>query len=180
MNTALKGLFAFLLLGIAVTGASAFGGFHSEEAREALENEDYEAFVQVAEDEGRPTERLTEERFGNIVQGYQSHETAKQAVVDQDYDAWVAAIENKPKRPEITEIITEDNFATFAALHQARQDGDKETAKSLAEELGLDEFGPRHHGRRGHRFGNRGDGPRGDQEDSNQDRPRRGRNFGRQ
>ncbi len=58
------------------------------------------------------------------------------ALENNDYDAWVTATADKP----IAEIITADNFDTLVEIHALRQAGDKESAKALAEELGLPEF----------------------------------------
>ena len=62
------------------------------------------------------------------------HEAMKNAFENLDYDAWADLMEGKGR---VLEIVTEDNFAKFAEMHDAKISGDIETAKEIAEELGL-------------------------------------------
>lgn len=121
---------------LAVSGAYAFGGQFggfqgSEEAKQALENNDYDAFIQSVSPD------ITEEQFERMAEVHEQRQAVEQALESGDYEAWVQAIESMPK---ITDLITEENFQDFAALHQARQNGDLETAKDLSEQLGLEQF----------------------------------------
>lgn len=71
-----------------------------------------------------------------------------QAVLEAgDYQAWLELVGDKP----MAEQITEENFAQFAAMHQLMKDGDREGAKAIADELGLEKS----MGSRGH-FGMKG------------------------
>ncbi|PJC36850.1 hypothetical protein CO046_03620 [Candidatus Peregrinibacteria bacterium CG_4_9_14_0_2_um_filter_53_11] len=67
--------------------------------------------------------------------------TIDAALESGDYAAWQAAVsaaaESAEKQPRILEEINSDNFSTFVELHTAMKAGDRETAKTLAEELGL-------------------------------------------
>ncbi len=129
---------AIALCALMVSGAYAFGGFGAggnEAAKEALENKDYGAFVSAVSENFR--ERFTEEKFTQAAERFQLRQGEMQAIEDGDYGAWAEAIES---RPGITDFITEENFGDFAAMHNARQEGDFETAQALAEELGLSQF----------------------------------------
>ncbi|MBR9706532.1 hypothetical protein GOV14_05835 [Candidatus Pacearchaeota archaeon] len=71
--------------------------------------------------------------------GYDSEKyTAMQETYDNlDYDGWVALMQEYGKDSEFIESITEENFETYVAMNKAKMSGDIETAKELAEELGL-------------------------------------------
>jgi nucleotide-binding universal stress UspA family protein len=151
------GMAAMLLVGLVAAGAFAmpFGGngwgrFGNEAVREALEGGDYDAYLSAI-DEGWRTYRagMTEGKFNEMFEHHQemSEKRAqmqkKRAAVEAaieagDYEAWVSAIEGSPGAERLAEVITEDNFGTFAEIHQARQDKDWEKAKELAEELGIE------------------------------------------
>lgn len=64
----------------------------------------------------------------------EQHEAIEEAIESGDYDAWVELMDG---RGRITTVVTEDNFETFAAMHEAMEDGDIEEAQALREELGL-------------------------------------------
>lgn len=55
-----------------------------------------------------------------------------------DYEAWKNLLIQGEGEPKIFDFITEDNFAQFAEMHEARQNGDHETAKAIAEEIGFE------------------------------------------
>lgn len=69
-------------------------------------------------------------------------EEVKQAVETGDYDAWVQLTSDHPKAAEMFKNINADNFHLLNEMYQARQDGDMEKAKEIADELGI-EPGPR-------------------------------------
>ena len=81
------------------------------------------------------------------------HEEIKTAVENRDYEAWQTLMAEK-QGPNY-ELITEENFETFAQMHEAMMAGDYETAQSLHEELGLDgKIGQKHFmGKKGMKFG---------------------------
>jgi quinol monooxygenase YgiN len=130
-------LFAMLIVGTtAVTGTYAFGPMKDNDAaQQALETGDYDAFMAAVESE--LPNKFSEERFEHMAERYESHQAIQLALDNGDYDAWVTAVEDA-KPLSITEVITEDNFDTFIAMHEAREAGDFETAKQLAEELGFE------------------------------------------
>ncbi|NOX71511.1 MAG: hypothetical protein GXO64_02320 [Candidatus Micrarchaeota archaeon] len=61
----------------------------------------------------------------------------EQAFETGDYNAWVALMTENGRHPRVVDIVSEENFATFAAAHEAAQNGDYETASQLRAELGL-------------------------------------------
>ncbi len=61
------------------------------------------------------------------------HEAIEAALEGNEYDAWKALMGDKP----IAQKVTEENFATLVALHEAREEGDIEKVRALREELGL-------------------------------------------
>ena len=127
-------LFAVAACVLMLGSAYAFGGLvqGNEAMQQALQNNNYEAFLNAGCE--RVNERMTEERFGQMAERFSSKQAVRGAIENSDFDAWVEAVESKPG---ITDIVTEENFETFVAMHEARQSGDLETAKQLAEELGI-------------------------------------------
>jgi len=132
-------LFLVALVGSAFAFPGNFSG--NEEARDAIEANDYEAWQQAK------INGLTEERFDALVQKHQEmtqHREEKEqrmaeidAAIAEGYDAWVEAIEGHPQAAKLLKVVNEDNFETFVAMHEAKVSGDHETAKELANELGL-------------------------------------------
>jgi hypothetical protein len=132
------------MIGVVGMGAaSAMGGLdhetmQSSTIQDALEANDYDAFISaVAEKDPDAAERISEERFEKIVERFDIKNEISDALEVGDYDAWVQAVAQTPYGENIQEIITEDNFDELVEFHEARVAGDKETAKELAEELGL-------------------------------------------
>jgi len=61
--------------------------------------------------------------------------TAIEAALEAgDYDAWKELMGGKGR---VSEVVTEENFTTFVAMHEAVENGDFEKAKELRKELGL-------------------------------------------
>ena len=72
------------------------------------------------------------------------HETMEDAFESLDYDAWYALMTENGRHPRVVELVTEDNFETFAEAHEAGENGDYETAAEIRAELGLNNGnGPR-------------------------------------
>ena len=147
---------AILLAGTVIATAAsayAFDGegkhfFQNEDMQNAMENGDYEAFrAAFSEEMGK---HMTQERFAMMAERHGDMTAVREAIENKDYNAWKTAIE-AAKPPSITEIITEENFDKFAQMHEAMQNGDPETAKTIAEELGLE-----NHGMKGKGFGRAG------------------------
>jgi hypothetical protein len=129
-----------LLLVVLVAGAYAFG-FGNQDANKALEAGDYTAWKAAM------TAGLTEQRFNQVRVRYnqmvekraemEATKTKIEAAMQQGYDAWKEAISDSPRGDYIIEVITEDNFDSYVKMYEARKAGDFETAKQIADELGL-------------------------------------------
>lgn len=153
------GIFAILLVGLISSTAFAmpFGedkNLEENELKTALLNSDYEAYLEAFEESDRPffIHQMSEEQFLKKAQNFQSMQENKESIsnaMDEGYDEWVIVIEeitNSEETPEkmqekileITDIITEENFDTFIAMHDAMEEKDFETVKELSEELGLE------------------------------------------
>jgi len=132
MKIAKIGILALILV-VLVGSAFAFFG-RNEAAREAMEAGNYQGWKNAI------TAELTEERFNQMRNRHQEmleHREAVEAAIEAgDYNAWKQAMEDDP-RGRIADVITEENFDTFVQMHNARMEGDHETANALAEELGL-------------------------------------------
>ena len=158
------GIFAVLLVGLIAVGAfaSPFGGkrkgggmlYSNDAAKTALETGDYDAFVSAMEEQGQSGRfaELTEEQFNEMVERSRQREeqiaamqeardAIHNALESGDYDAWYAAVITIEPVPDLAEKITRENFDTYVMLHEAKEGKDWETAKGLAEELGLERPG---------------------------------------
>jgi hypothetical protein len=147
-----------VLAGILVVGLLAFGAFAApfgnEEVKDALESGDFASWKEAM------VAGLTEERFeemrGMHKNKGQMHEEMELAIAG-GYSAFLELMESHPHGEQMLEVISEENFDVFVQMHEARSSGDYETAKTLADELGLE----RPEGKFGkgmHRQGNRGVG----------------------
>ena len=127
---------------------TAFVEAVGEDARilETINEENFSAFVEaktLMQEGDRENARVildelgVEKHFGHKRGKFhdsEKHEAMRAAVEAEDYNAFVAAVgEEAP----ILETITEENFPTFVEIHELRAAGDKEGARALAEELGL-------------------------------------------
>ena len=142
MNKKTMTITAIVLGMIAVTGtAFAFnGGFgleNNEAVMNAIESGDYTAWKAAIE------ETLTEENFNRIMEMEQNRkmerqnmEAMRQAIEDSDYEAWQAAMQDC-ERCDASEV-TEEQFNLMLQIHEARMNGDFETADELSQELGID------------------------------------------
>jgi len=65
----------------------------------------------------------------------QKHEEMKTIFDNGDFDAWKADMETKAN--DILDSITEENFDKIVEIHNLKQAGEFEAAKSLAEELDM-------------------------------------------
>lgn len=65
------------------------------------------------------------------------HEAMETAFDTPDYDAWSDLMTEDGRHPRVVDVVTVDNFGTFAEAHAAAQNGDYETARELRAELSL-------------------------------------------
>jgi hypothetical protein len=78
----------------------------------------------------------------------EAKQAVQAAVEANDYDAFVVAVADSP----LADIIaTEADFELFVEAHELRTTGDRDGAKDLLTELGVDteKHGRKHHGKRG-------------------------------
>jgi DNA-binding MarR family transcriptional regulator len=68
----------------------------------------------------------------------QHMEEMKAVVESGNYEAFQALIAEIGRTPPMLENINADNFHLLGELHQAKQDGDFDRVKELAEELGIE------------------------------------------
>jgi hypothetical protein len=82
-------------------------------------------------------------------------EEVRQAVENNDYATWVELTTGKPRAEDMLGKITADNFYLLNEMHQARQDGELEKAKEIADQLGIEEgpFGGERMGKGGKGMG---------------------------
>ncbi|MFH2028857.1 MAG: hypothetical protein ABIJ08_06975 [Nanoarchaeota archaeon] len=138
------GILGLLIVSLAL-GAFAFNGKGNQAAREALETGNYASWKEAM------TSELTEERFNQMKNMHSQMEerhaemegnrAEMDAAIEQGYAAWKSLVEETPRGNHMLEIVNEENFGTFVAMHEAKQNGDIETAKALADELGLEQPG---------------------------------------
>lgn len=129
------------------------GPLFNEEIRTAIENNDYNAWVE-AHGDNVDSSLLTEDRFNDMIERYNTrevgellcgeerpgmghggmmNEAVREAIENNDYNAWVEA-HNDNVDPE---ILTEDRFNKMIEIHEMLEDGDKEGAQELMEEVGF-------------------------------------------
>ena len=70
----------------------------------------------------------------------------REIIENDDYQAWADLMEEKAvaleeKAQDIRDNITEENFEKLVEIHQLIQNGDREEAKELMEELDFGGFG---------------------------------------
>lgn len=84
------------------------------------------------------------------------HEAMEKAFETNDYEAWKNLMQGKGR---VSEIITKDNFERFAEAHELMEEGKKEEAQKIAQELGLGMHNGQGQGQKqGHEKGMRGVG----------------------
>ncbi len=124
---------------------------------EAKQDGDRETAQQIADELGLKKPGRSHKGFGSQL-SEEERAAAKEAVQNGDYNAWISIVGSDSK---IAEKVTTENFSDFQALHEARENGDKETARKIADELELKRHGHGHGGK-----GGRFKGPN-DQSDTN-------------
>jgi hypothetical protein len=161
-----------LFLFAALPSVYAFGGFEQgqgekgknfnpenrEAIEEAIEAEDYAAFIEAT---GR--DNLTEEKFETMVERHSemeekrlekeaNRELIQEAVESGDYETWAILIaEQNPDSPML-EKITADNFSQLQEIHDLREE-----LRVIEEDLGIEKGDHRGQGgEHGQRGGQRG------------------------
>jgi hypothetical protein len=116
----------------------------------AMEAGDYDAYIAALDSNDRPymMQNLTEEQFNerfaqfkelaaerNVTMQYQNE--IQVALDAKDYSAWYTAETGLEKELSITSKVTEDNFDTYVAMHEAIDSGNYTQAREFAQEIGL-------------------------------------------
>lgn len=91
---------------------------------------------------------------GKTGQNYtpERHEAMEKAFENNDYASWKNLMGDKGA----TRVITQENFAKFAEMHELREDGKIEQANAIRAELGLGQGGGKGQGAGAMRNGQRG------------------------
>ena len=118
-----------------------------EEARELRKDGDRDAARDVLVEAGVDEDTLRDVKEAMREHRQETREAITAAVEDNDYEAFQEAIDGSP----IADIVTtEDDFEKFVEAHELREDGEREEAREILEELGFEgkkRFG--HGGQRG-------------------------------
>ncbi len=154
MKKGLMAIVALLVLSVVAIGAYAMplNARGNEEIKEAIETGDYDAYLNAF----NYRQPLSEDDFDGIHQRHQlrnSHKEEMDLAIEQGYDAWIEVVEDMDHTPPMYEMVSEENFDIFVDLHEARESGDWETARTLSEELGF-ESGRMGRGHRGMQMNN--------------------------
>ena len=135
-------LVTILTLGAGLSSVYAFQvghfGFDKEnknKIKEAIENNDYEAWRSLMEN------RISEENFIEMRERHQNMEGTKEAIENNDYDAFVEAVKGSPMEERLGDKVTKDNFDKFVEMHNLREDGKYDEARVVGNELGLERLG---------------------------------------
>ncbi|MBI4053195.1 MAG: hypothetical protein HY394_04110 [Candidatus Diapherotrites archaeon] len=151
-------LFALIAIG---TGAFAFSGgfgpiFGSQAAQDALKAGDYAAFTTAIASTPRgekAAQNISQDQFKAMSANFKQagefrqkmdawQQSVQKALDDNNYQEWVNAMNAKPKPKSITDVITSGNFTVYVKYQKALHDKDFTTAKTLAQQLGLDALHP--------------------------------------
>jgi len=79
----------------------------------------------------------------------------QQSVEEGNYSKWHELITKDGRQPKIAEVINAENFGKLKEMHEARKNGDMDSVKKIAEELGIKPFhrnGKHHRRKKGHRM----------------------------
>lgn len=137
----LLGIAGLILLSIVAVGyaspVKAGFGRHpcaGPAVKEALEAEDYGSFISLLNESGKGKclGGMTEEKYEQLLDRYETWEKINEALEAGDYAAWKEAINGTARGDKLLGIINEENFGKYVQMHEAMQ-----TAHSLAKELGL-------------------------------------------
>ena len=161
MKTKSKSLFiAVAAFAVTASGVHAFGstelltraGLTDEQVIAVQEAQELKATGNIsAAKETLEAAGVTSETMKNIREVAKEAKAAvHDAVESGDYDAFMVAVADSP----LAEIITtEADFELFVEAHELRESGDKDGARELFEELGVDtkKLHKQHHGKHAHK-----------------------------
>jgi hypothetical protein len=118
---------------------------HYTAIQAAIENNDYDSWnAAVASMNELRALDTSKDAFDAEVQKYEemqsrsdSHDAIQKALAESDYETFKSLVESMDNIPPMLEQVTKENFNRFIEMHNAVQNNDFETAKFIAEELGL-------------------------------------------
>ena len=119
-------------------------------AKDLKEEGDREGARDVLAEAGIDEETLRDVKAAMREHRQETRAAVKAAVEAEDYDAFTEAAEDTKLADDID---SEADFQKFVEAYELRQSGDREAAREILSELGIE---PKEHGKRG------GGGPRGD------------------
>lgn len=148
MKKMLIGLLALLTIGLVASSSAVMAfGFGKgrmgneesyEEVRDAIENNDYEAWIEAM------NSQLTEETFNQHVERHneriawaeengidldaqrEAHDAMRDAIENNDYDAYLEAVSDLEEATgkESPRSLDEEDFEKLVEMHEARESGD--------------------------------------------------------
>jgi len=128
----------------------------AEEIHEALYNEDYEAWLELIEN-NKKLSKMTEAEFLEYAEKElkkveemearreeleEKREALEEALENLDYEVWYEIMKENERNEELLEIISEDNFVRFVEMHDLKKE-----ARELAKELGIENLCTENFGR---------------------------------
>lgn len=115
---------------------------------EIMQERHEERLAELEESNPELAAEIRERHEAHRAEREERREAVKEAVESGNYEAFVEALGE-----HVPEDMTEEKFGQIQEVHQLLDDGDKEGAKALAEEYGLERpFEGRGHGRGKHMF----------------------------
>lgn len=118
------------------------GNFSPEERQERMIER-----LERAVENGRITQSQADERLARMAVRKAARDAMHSAIENNNYAAWALAAGDRP----ITEKITANNFHLLVQAHSLREAGDREGARAIMKELGVE----RGHGKFKHQRPNR-------------------------
>lgn len=104
----------------------------------AIQANDFDAYLETLSNvNSNLAEKVTEERFADLVEKYNQHEAVETAIENSDYQAWINAVLAMPHGSNMADIVSEEDFNKLVEMHKARELGDFEAAKAIADDLGI-------------------------------------------
>ncbi len=119
-------IISFAILAVVFTGVTAVSATGNQNKGEKNNNRPVLTDEQRAEMEAKREEMQAEQ------------EAMQSAITTGDYNTWKSLVEaRQAKQVNILDVVSESNFAKFAEMHKLMESKDFEGAKTIAEELGL-------------------------------------------
>lgn len=124
----------------------AAAGITREDISSARETAMRERLTQAVQN-GTITQTQADAHIAQMQAHRAKHEAVRIALQNNDFAAFTAAVAGSPLENE----VTAENFSRFAEAHRLMENGDREAAKAIMDELGI---APPRHGKGKHAMGN--------------------------